>query len=68
MSVITSREDRAFRTTINCPEKRNALSIALCHELLAAFCKAESEEGVSAVLLDAAGPAFSSGMDLIVLG
>ena len=64
MSVITSHENRVFRITINRPEKRNALSIKLCRDLLGAFRQAESDEGVSVVLLDAAGPSFSSGMDL----
>lgn len=64
MSVITSLENRVFRITINRPEKRNALSIQLCHELLGAFRQAESDGNVSVVLLDAAGPSFSSGMDL----
>ena len=64
MSVITSRENRVFRITINRPEKRNALSLALCRELLGAFREAESDNSVSVVLLDAAGNSFSSGMDL----
>ena len=64
MSVVTSRKNRVFHITINRPEKRNALSIKLCRELLGAFRQAESDEGVSVVLFDAAGPSFSSGMDL----
>jgi len=64
MSVIFSRENKVCRITINRPEKRNALSIQLCRELLGAFRQAESDSGVSVVLLDAAGPSFSSGMDL----
>ncbi len=62
--VLTSRENKIQRITINRPEKRNALSIELCHDLLTAFRQAESDDNVSAVLLDAAGPAFSAGMDL----
>lgn len=62
--VLTSRENKIQRITINRPEKRNALSLQLCRELLAAFREAESDSRVSVVLLDAAGPSFSSGMDL----
>ena len=62
--VETSRENRIQHITINRPEKRNALSIELCHDLLVAFREAEVDKSVSVVLLDAAGPAFSSGMDL----
>ena len=64
MSVIFSRDKKVCHITINRPEKRNALSIQLCHELLGAFRQAESDSNVSVVLLDAAGPSFSSGMDL----
>ena len=64
MSVIFSRENKVCRITINRPEKRNALSLALCRELLGAFREAESDDAVSVVLLDAAGNSFSSGMDL----
>ena len=64
MSVIFSRENKVCRITINRPEKRNALSIQLCRELLGAFRQAESDDSISVVLLDAAGHSFSSGMDL----
>jgi len=39
MSVLTSHEGRVFRITINRPEKRNALNLALCHVLLAATAR-----------------------------
>jgi methylglutaconyl-CoA hydratase len=64
MFVITSKTNKTFRITINRTEKRNALSIALCRELMSAFREAESDSSVSVVLLDAAGPSFSAGMDL----
>jgi enoyl-CoA hydratase/carnithine racemase len=62
--VLTSRENKIQRITINRPEKRNALSIELCHALLTAFREAEVDPQVSVVLLDASGPSFSAGMDL----
>ncbi len=62
--VLTARHGRVFRITLNRPEKRNALSLALCHELLKVFRQAEADEQVRVVVLDAAGPAFSAGMDL----
>ncbi len=64
MSVIISKDNKVCRITINRPEKRNALSLALCRELLGAFREAESDNSISVVLLDAAGKSFSSGMDL----
>ena len=64
MLVITTKTNKTCRITINRPEKRNALSIALCRELMSALRDAESDQSVSVVLLDAAGPSFSAGMDL----
>ncbi|MBV6396818.1 MAG: 2,3-dehydroadipyl-CoA hydratase [Anaerolineales bacterium] len=62
--VLTSRENKIQRITINRPEKRNALSIELCHDLLHALRAAEIDPQVSVILLDAAGDSFSAGMDL----
>lgn len=62
--VLATRENKIQRITINRPDKRNALSIELCHDLLNAFREAEVDPAVSVVLLDAAGPSFSAGMDL----
>ncbi len=64
MSVIATREGRVFRITLNRPEKRNALNLELCRDLLAAFRQAEADEEVGVILLDAAGPSFCAGMDL----
>lgn len=64
MHVIVSKSNKTCRITINRPEKRNALNIALCRELMSAFREAESDKSISVVLLDAAGPSFSAGMDL----
>jgi len=62
--VLSSRENKVQRLTINRPEKRNALNIELCHDLLHALREAEIDPQVSVILLDAAGPSFSAGMDL----
>ncbi len=60
----TTREGRVLRFTLNRPEKRNALRILDCSQLVAAFNEAELDDSVGAILLDAEGPAFCSGMDL----
>jgi enoyl-CoA hydratase/carnithine racemase len=49
---------------LNRPEKRNALSFALCRELVDAFEQAEQDAGIGAILLGANGKAFCAGMDL----
>jgi enoyl-CoA hydratase/carnithine racemase len=57
-------EDRILRVTLNRPEKRNALTLAMCRELVATLSGAERDRNVGAVLLSANGTAFSAGMDL----
>jgi enoyl-CoA hydratase/carnithine racemase len=55
-------EGRVCRVTLNRPEKRNALNMAVCRELIAAFDRADP--AVGAILLCGSGPAFCAGMDL----
>jgi enoyl-CoA hydratase/carnithine racemase len=54
----------AARITLNRPEKRNALSLALMQELIGALEEASAAPGVRAIVLEGAGPAFSAGHDL----
>jgi enoyl-CoA hydratase/carnithine racemase len=62
--IDVAQEARVRRITLNRPEKRNALNLALCHELADAFDRADSDHSVGAILLNAQGPAFCAGMDL----
>ncbi|MEZ5402935.1 MAG: enoyl-CoA hydratase/isomerase family protein [Bryobacteraceae bacterium] len=64
MSLRAAREGRLMRVTLARPERRNALSEDLCRRLLDAFREADADSGIGAVLLDAEGPVFCSGMDL----
>lgn len=50
--------------TLNRPEKRNALSMALLKELQDALWEADDDKQVHAVLLKGAGKDFSAGYDL----
>jgi enoyl-CoA hydratase len=50
--------------TLNRPEKRNALSMALMTELSAALWEADDDTEVSAVLIKGSGKDFSAGYDL----
>jgi enoyl-CoA hydratase/carnithine racemase len=58
------QEGRVLRITLNRPEKRNALNIALCHELVNAIDHANEDHGVGAIVLNGNGPVFCAGMDL----
>ncbi|MEE9278949.1 MAG: enoyl-CoA hydratase-related protein [Myxococcota bacterium] len=57
-------EERIARITLNVPEKRNALSLAMRDEIVSALRKAERDDEVSVVLIDGEGPSFCSGYDL----
>src|SRR5215510_11474611 len=54
----------AARITLNRPEKRNALSLALMEELIGTLEQLAVNEGVRAIVVEGAGPAFSAGHDL----
>jgi enoyl-CoA hydratase/carnithine racemase len=62
--IETKRERRLLHITLNRPDKRNALNLDLCSELVAALDHADADRTVGAVLLTANGPAFCAGMDL----
>lgn len=49
--------------TLDRPAKRNALSRALRHELVARLAQLEKDDGVRAVILTGAGPVFCAGFD-----
>jgi enoyl-CoA hydratase/carnithine racemase len=66
--VTTSTHDAVRVVTLNRPEARNALSIALQSELAAALHAADDDDGVVCVVLTGADPAFCAGLDLKELG
>jgi enoyl-CoA hydratase/carnithine racemase len=59
-----ARDGRLFQVALNRPEKRNALSAALCRELAAVLHEADSDPSVGAILLTGNGKVFCAGMDL----
>lgn len=63
-SLTVSHEGRVLRLTLNRPDKRNALSIDLCHALAGTFEAALKNPEVGVILIAANGPVFSAGMDL----
>jgi len=62
--IETRQRGRLLRIALNRPEKRNALSVELCRQLVNALDHAAADTGVGAVLLTANGKSFCAGMDL----
>jgi len=60
---VEKREEVTI-VTLNRPEKRNALSIALRDELVRCLDELERDEGVKVVVVTGAGPVFCAGFDL----
>jgi enoyl-CoA hydratase/carnithine racemase len=63
-TVLVRQDGPAVRVTLNRPEKRNALSLELMQELIAVLRRVSAEPQTRAIVLEAAGPAFSAGHDL----
>ncbi|HTC29411.1 MAG TPA: enoyl-CoA hydratase/isomerase family protein, partial [Candidatus Acidoferrum sp.] len=62
--VTFERDGDVAVITLNRPQKRNALSLAMMRELDAALAAAGADAGVHAVIVRGNGPAFSAGHDL----
>lgn len=62
--VKVAREGAVALVTLNRPEKRNALSLELMRELMAALRAVGGDAGARGVVLAAEGKVFSSGHDL----
>jgi enoyl-CoA hydratase/carnithine racemase len=63
-AVLVHLDESAARVTLNRPEKRNALSLEVMQELIDTLRRVSADPDVRVIVLDAAGPAFSSGHDL----
>ena len=63
-NLVVSTVGPAARIILNRPEKRNALSLELMQELIAALGEASANTDTRVIVIDAAGPAFSAGHDL----
>ena len=63
-TILVSHEGSTGRLTLNRPEKRNALSLELMEELIAALDSLGGDRDVRAIVVDGAGPVFSAGHDL----
>ncbi|MCS6883854.1 MAG: enoyl-CoA hydratase [Acidobacteriota bacterium] len=64
MLVLTEREDKLLRITLNRPQKLNALFANMRELLLDALEEAASDDGVQLVVITGAGRAFCAGGDV----
>ena len=63
-NLIFTREGAIAIVTLNRPERRNALSLALMQELVRCLDEIGHDREIRAVILAAAGKVFCSGHDL----
>jgi enoyl-CoA hydratase/carnithine racemase len=62
--VKVTRSGGSTTLTLNRPDKRNALSLAMRDQLIAALDHCVADKACHAIVLTGAGPAFCSGADL----
>lgn len=63
-TIHYERKDHVAQITLNRPERRNAMNLAMNGELLHGLHEAASDETIRAVLITGAGKGFCSGADL----
>ncbi|GAG16740.1 unnamed protein product, partial [marine sediment metagenome] len=61
--LLCERGDKVAIVTLNRPDKRNALSIALRNEIDHCLGELADDDGVSVVVIAGAGPVFCAGFD-----
>ncbi|SIS06848.1 enoyl-CoA hydratase/isomerase family protein [Natronorubrum thiooxidans] len=59
--------DRRADVYLSRPDKRNAMTVPLMNDLIAAFERVDANEDIRAVTLLGEGPVFSAGMDLTMM-
>jgi enoyl-CoA hydratase len=64
--VLTERRDGVLLITLNRPDARNAVNLALAQGIAAALDELDSEDSLSIGVLTGAGKGFCAGMDLKV--
>ena len=68
MLVELTTHDGVAVITINRPERKNAITLAMRPEIQAAFLKAQDDDAVRAIVLTGTGGDFSAGADVGELG
>jgi enoyl-CoA hydratase len=62
--LLTERRDRVLLITLNRPDARNAVNLAMAEAMAAALDELDSDDGLSVGVIAGEGKGFSSGMDL----
>ena len=62
--VTTEVHDRVAVLTLNDPDKRNAITLAMNDEIIVALDEWEADDGIGALIVTGAPPAFCAGADL----
>jgi enoyl-CoA hydratase/carnithine racemase len=62
--LIVETKSQVGYVTLNRPDKRNALSAELLHEMEAALARIATDTGIRVIVVGSRGPAFCSGHDL----
>ena len=62
--LLTERRDRVLLITLNRPDARNAVNLAMAEGMSAALDELDSDDELSVGVIAGAGKGFSSGMDL----
>jgi enoyl-CoA hydratase len=61
--LLCEKREKVALVTLNRPDKRNALSIALRNEIDQCLAETEGDDSVSVVVITGAGPSFCAGFD-----
>jgi enoyl-CoA hydratase len=62
--LLTERRDRVLLITLNRPDARNAVNLAMAEAMSAALDELDGDDGLSVGVIAGEGKGFSSGMDL----
>lgn len=62
--ISVHQKHRVLHITLNRPEKRNALTLAMCSAITQAVDSVQERHDVGAILIHAAGQVFCAGMDV----
>lgn len=64
MDILVHDHYRVLHLTLNRPTKRNALTLQMCKDIVAAVRSAEERDDIGCTLISANGSVFCAGMDL----
>jgi enoyl-CoA hydratase len=64
LAVLTERRDNVLVITLNRPEARNAVNLALAEGIAAGLDELDSDDALSVGVITGAGGFFCAGMDL----